>query len=165
MFKICQEFDGKLKAEIEQNNNNMAKLEETMNDELGKVRKKNVEAMQKQKAQYVSQNLDLLNKLTKLRKEHDDLTKEATIKEKQIQNTSQQCEILNQIHEQYRADFRTMTKRISDLEARLEDQASVMTKRISDLEDQASIMTKENVDLKRQVDILTNEIFECKKPN
>lgn len=59
----------------------MLELEKMMHCKLKKVKRENDGTAKK--THYVSQNLDLLNKLKQLRKEHDDLTKESSVKDKE----------------------------------------------------------------------------------
>ncbi len=73
LLTICKKLETKLSEEVETNNNNLKEVDRIMRGELNKVKSEKDKIIQDQKSHYVSQNLDLLNKLRELKKEYENL--------------------------------------------------------------------------------------------
>lgn len=136
LLTICKELERKLSEEVETNNNNLKEVDERMRGELNKVKSETDKKMKDQKSHYVSQNLDLLNKLKELKKDYENLKTESTTKDKGRTNALQQCEIQGQILHNYKLDFKTMNKEIAQLKtsvANLEERNAYLEVQVEDV--------------------------------
>ncbi|KAG4073143.1 hypothetical protein HA402_002532 [Bradysia odoriphaga] len=121
LLTICKKLKTKLSEELETNNNNLKEVDRIMRGELNKVKSEKDKIIKDQKSHYVSQNLDLLNKLRQLKIEHENLKTQSTTKDKESPNAVQQCEILGRILDNYNLEFKTMNKEIAQMKTQISD--------------------------------------------
>jgi len=165
ILTTCEELAKKLSEELEKNNNNLKEVDTMMRVELNKVISEKDKIIKDQKSHYVSQNLDLLNKLNKLRKEYENLTIESSTKDKERKNANQQCEILGEILDNYKIDFRTMSEEISQLKNSVDqlikdkDQLTKQTsEEISQLKNSVDQLIKDKDQLTKQTSEMAKQI-------